>query len=340
MTEESDRKGPARRVKASAAARVDLAGGSLDLWPIGHIIPGSRTINLAVSLASTVQCRATDEPGVALASSDLGVAYRWHNGQPPGPLALAERLCAFFGVESGWSVAMRSDVPPGSGLGGSSAMSMALALALRAISGKEMADAALVGLCRDVEAAHLGIPTGVQDFWPAIFGGLLCIRYEPGGERVKSLAVPLKPLAARLVVAYSGQSRLSAGTNWALYKRFLDGEEGARRGLEGIAAVARDLEGALLAGDLDLAGSLLDQEWGHRCSLAEGISTPATEVLMTAAKRAGALGGKACGAGGGGCLAFLVREGTRLDVETALEREGATVLPAHPVEGGHHLEVE
>jgi D-glycero-alpha-D-manno-heptose-7-phosphate kinase len=327
-------------VKASAAARVDLAGGSLDLWPIGHIIPGSSTINLAVSLASTVQCRATDEPGVALASSDLGVAYRWCHGQPPGPLALAERLCAFFGVEAGWSIAMRSDVPPGSGLGGSSAMSIALALALRAISGKEMADAALVGLCRDVEAAHLRIPTGVQDFWPAVRGGLLCIRYEPGGERVTSLAVPLKPLAARLVVAYSGQSRLSAGTNWSLYKRFLDGEEEARRGLEGIAAVARDMEEALLSGDLDLAGSLLDQEWGYRCSLAEGISTPATEVLMVAAKRAGALGGKACGAGGGGCLAFLVREGTRLDVETALEREGATVLPAHPVEGGPQLEVE
>lgn len=329
-----------RRVRASAAARVDLAGGSLDLWPIGHVIPGSRTINLAVSLASTVQCRATDEPGVALASSDLGAAYRWCRGQPPGSLSLAERLCAFFGVDEGWSIAMRSDVPPGSGLGGSSAMSMALALALRAISGKEMADDALVGLCRDVEAAHLRIPTGVQDFWPAIRGGLLCIRYEPGGERVISMAVPLKPLAARLVVAYSGHSRLSAGTNWSLYKRFLDGEEGARRGLEGIAAVARDMEEAFLAGDLDRAGSLLDQEWDHRRSLAEGISTPATEVLVNAAKRAGALGGKACGAGGGGCLAFLVREGTRLDVETALEREGASVLPAHPVEGGHKLEVD
>jgi D-glycero-alpha-D-manno-heptose-7-phosphate kinase len=340
VTELAEKKNSMRCVRASAAARVDLAGGSLDLWPIGHIIPGSSTINLAVSLATAVQCRATDEPGVALASSDLGVAYRWRRGQQPGPLALAERLCAFFGVESGWSIAMRSDVPPGSGLGGSSAMSLALALALRAISGKEMADAVLVGLCRDVEAAHLGIPTGVQDFWPAVRGGVLCIRYEPGGERVTPLPVPLKPLAERLVVAYSGQSRLSAGTNWSLYKRFLDGEKTALHGLEGIAGVARDMEKALVEGDLDLAGSLLDLEWGHRCSLAEGISTPATEVLVAAAKRAGALGGKACGAGGGGCLAFLVREGTRLGVETALEREGASVLPAHPVAAGHHLEVD
>lgn len=329
-----------RRVKARAAARVDLAGGSLDLWPIGQIIPGSSTINLAVSLAATAECRATGEAGVALASADLGVAYRWAPGQPSGKLALAERLCEVFGVKSGWSIAMKSDVPPGSGLGGSSAMSVALALALRAISGREWTDDALVGLCRDLEAAHLKIPTGVQDFWPALRGGLLSIRYEPGGERVMSLPLPLKPLATRLVVAYTGQSRLSAGTNWALYKRFLDGDPVTRGGLEGIAAVARDMEAALLAGDLDLAASLLDGEWRHRKSLAEGISTPLTEALMAAAKRAGAQGGKACGAGGGGCLAFLVREGTRLEVEAALEREGARVLPAHPVERGHLLEVE
>lgn len=340
MTERAEKREPIRHVKASAAARVDLAGGSLDLWPIGQIIPGSSTVNLAVSLAATAECRATDEAGVALASADLGVAYRWTPGQHPGPLGLAERLCEAFGVVSGWSIAMRSDVPPGSGLGGSSAMSLALALALRAISGRELGEHALVGLCRDLEAAHLKIPTGVQDFWPAVRGGLLCIRYEPGGESVVSLPVPLKSLATRLVVAYTGQSRLSAGTNWALYKRFFDGDVAARKGLEGIAGVARDLEAALVSRDLDLAASLLDEEWRHRRSLAEGISTPVTEALMAAAKRAGALGGKACGAGGGGCLAFLVREGTRLDVEAALEREGVRVLPAHPVERGHFLEVD
>ena len=328
------------RVRTSAAARVDLAGGSLDLWPIGQLIPGSATINVAVSLAATVECRATGESAVSLASADLGAAYLWNPGQPPGPLALAERLCEVFGVTSGWSLAMRSDVPPGSGLGGSSAMSIALALALKTISGRAIGDDALVALCRDLEAVQLQIPTGVQDFWPALKGGLLAIRYAAGGERVDTLPVSLKAVASRLVVAYTGHSRLSAGTNWSLYKRFLDGEAAARRGLEGIAAVARALEGKLLAGDLDGAGALLGEEWEHRRSLAEGISTPATEALMEAARRAGSLGGKACGAGGGGCLAFLVREGTRLEVEAALEREGARVLAAHPVERGHLVEVE
>lgn len=329
-----------RRVKACAAARVDLAGGSLDLWPIGQVVPGALTLNVAVSLAATVVCVDTGRPGVALSSKDLLQSYTWKPGQPGGPLALAERLCGAFGVCDGWSLAMHSDIPPGSGLGGSSAMCIALTLALKAISGREMGDAELVGLCRDVEAANLEIPTGVQDFWPAVRGGLLSIGYEPGGERVESLPVSLKTLAERLVVVYSGQSRLSAGTNWGLYKRFFEGELTARRGLEGVAAVARAMRERIGEEDWDGAGVLLGEEWTHRRSLADGVSTPALEALISAATGAGALGGKACGAGGGGCLAFLVPKGTRLAVERALEREGARVLPAHPVERGHMLEVE
>ncbi len=329
-----------RSVKASAAARVDLAGGSLDLWPIGQIVPGAMTVNVAVSLAATAECRATGEPGVALASKDLMAAYTWRPGQASGPLALAERLCEAFGVVSGWAISTRSDVPPGSGLGGSSAVGMALALSLKAISGRDMNDAELVNLCRDLEASHLRIPTGVQDFWPALRGGLISIRYEAGGERVEAIRTSLKALAARMVVAYSEHSRLSAGTNWALYKRFMDDEPSACRGLEGIAMAASAMRDALEAGDLDRAGTLLNEEWGHRRTLAEGVSTPRVESLMAAARGAGAIGGKACGAGGGGCLAFLVREGTRLRVERALEEEGARVLPAHPVERGHVVEVE
>lgn len=329
-----------QRVRAAAAARVDLAGGSLDLWPIGQIVPRAMTVNVAVSLAAMVECRATGTAGIDLASRDLLAAYTWRPGQPPGAIVLAEQLCEAFGVVDGWSIATRSDVPPGSGLGGSSAMSVAIALALRTISGRDLSDAQLVALCRDLEASHLQIPTGVQDFWPALRGGLLCIHYEAGGERLEPLEVSLKALASRLVVAYSGHSRVSAETNWALYKRFLDGEPTARRGLEGIARAAEAMRNRLAAGDFDGAGLILEEEWQHRRVLAEGVSTPALEALMSAAKRSGALGGKACGAGGGGCLAFIVGEGTRLAVEQALEREGARVLPAHPVERGHLLEVE
>jgi D-glycero-alpha-D-manno-heptose-7-phosphate kinase len=219
-------------------------------------------------------------------------------------------------------------------------MSVALLLALNAAARRELADASAVAFCRDLEAANLRVPTGVQDFWPAFRGGVLSIRYEPGGDIVENLPVSLKTLASRLLVVYSGQSRLSAGTNWNLTKRFLDGDSEALRHLKGIADVAARVRKCLEAGDIDGVGPLMDEEWNHRRRLADGISTAAIEGLLSRARKAGALGGKACGAGGGGSLAFIVPEGARLDVEQALEREGARILAAHPVERGHCLEID
>jgi D-glycero-alpha-D-manno-heptose-7-phosphate kinase len=329
-----------KRVLVRAAARVDLAGGSLDLWPIGQIVAGASTVNVAISLAASVECRPTDGSGVKLSSRDLLASYQWHPGDPPGTLALVERLCELYSVTGGWEIQSWSDVPPGSGLGGSSAMAVAVALALGAITGNRRTHSEVAALCRDAEAAHLRIPTGVQDYWPALRGGVLRIEYRPGWDRVENLKLPLKTIASRLVVAYSGVSRLSADTNWSLCKRFLDGDPDVKGRLEGIADVARRMKAALEEGDWDGCGHLLSEEWHHRRGLAAGISTPSMENLMDRAAQAGALGGKACGAGGGGCLAFWVREGARLEVERALEREGARVLPAHPVPRGHVLEVE
>ena len=328
-----------RTIVARASARVDLAGGSLDLWPVGLIVGGACTVNVAVSLRATVELLRTDRPGLRLVSEDLGADYLWKPGRAPGPLPLVERFCQAFGLSEGWEVAARSDVPPGSGLGGSSALSVALLLALGACTGRTMEKAGAAAFCRDLEAVNLGIPTGVQDFWPALAGGVLCIRYEPGGEAVERIPVSLADLKTRLLVAYSGQSRVSARTNWELIKRCLNGDPKTRGHLAGVAAAASELRERLCAGDLDGAGPLLTREWEHRRQLARGISTPRVERLLRAAREAGASGGKACGAGGGGCLAFWVPQGARWKVAQALEREGAAVLEARPVSRGHSLEV-
>lgn len=328
-----------KAVTVTAPARVDLAGGSLDLWPQGLLVEGALTVNVAVGLRARASLKRDGGEGVGLLSRDLGDGYRWKRGQARGRLALLERYVEALGLDGGWSLETGSDVPPGSGLGGSSALSVAVAAALEAASGRRFDPAALVALCRDVEAAHLGIPTGVQDFWPALHGGALAIHYAPGRERVERLTVDLAALGRRLVVAYSGQSRLSARTNWALMKRFLDGDPETVRRLEEVAAVARAMRQALLQGDLDGAGRLLGDEWQARRGLADGVETEEVRRLLEAGRKAGALGGKACGAGGGGCLAFLVPEGARWVVESALSEAGARILPAAPSEDGLSVEV-
>lgn len=329
------------RIVCRAPARVDLAGGSLDLWPLGLLFEGACTVNAAVGLFAEATLTRRPGPGVDLDSADLGQRYTWRAGSPPGSLRLLERYCATFGVTDGWRLSTRSGSPPGAGLGGSSALSTAVARALGAASGKEPpSDVGLVETCRDVEAQELKIPTGVQDFWPAVRGGALCLRYHPGAVEVTRLPVDLGALGARLTLVYTGLSRLSAATNWALYRNALSGEAETLEALEGIARAAREMSRALPAGEWPAAGLALAQEMAHRARLAEGIVTPEIAALFEVARQAGAWGGKVCGAGGGGCLAFLSPPEYKSGVEEALVACGARVLSAAPTETGVRLEVE
>jgi D-glycero-alpha-D-manno-heptose-7-phosphate kinase len=161
-------------------------------------------------------------------------------------------------------------------------------------------------------------------------GGALEILQRPGGESVRRLDVDLGRLGDSLLVVYSGVSHFSAGNNWQIVRRRLDGEPEATGLFAGIAEAAAAMPAALEAGDLARVGSLMSREWSFRRRLAEGITTPLLDALVEAALAAGAWGGKACGAGGGGCLAFLCPPERRAAVVAAVERAGGRVLPARP----------
>jgi D-glycero-alpha-D-manno-heptose-7-phosphate kinase len=195
-----------------------------------------------------------------------------------------------------------------------------------------------VALARDLAARLMGLPTGIQDHYPALLGGALEIRPLPGGERVRRLAVDLEALAARLVVVYSGQSHFSAGNNWQVVRRRLEAEPEVTELFEGIAGAAAALAPALEAGDFPKVGELMAREWSCRRRLAEGISTPVLENLLQTARDHGAWGGKACGAGGGGSLAVLCPPERREEVVSALTRAGGEVLRARPT--GQPIQVQ
>ena len=326
-------------ISVKAPARADLAGGSLDLWPLGLMVEGAVTVNVALSLMASVVVTRTGGDRMKLISDDFGVSYEWDPHGPPGGLPLVERFCRHFGIEGGWDVRCACDSPPGAGLGGSSALSVALCKALSAAAEREMTDTETVLFCRDIEAAQIRIPTGVQDFWPALLGGALSIEYPPGGESVEKIGVDLETLGDWMVLAYSGISRLSAGTNWSLIKRFLDGEATAREGLEKISETAVEMRAALRSSSIEKVGKLLSVEWGCRKNLAPGISTPELEAIISSALGAGAIGGKACGAGGGGCAVFIAPPERKNAVECAIISSGAEVLKAGPFPSGCSMEV-
>jgi D-glycero-alpha-D-manno-heptose-7-phosphate kinase len=328
-------------VRVTARCRVDLAGGTLDIWPLGLLHPGSRTVNVAVDLPVTVELapraagyevvegeerRAADtpaglaaDPGTALAGLVLEVL-----DVPPCRLRLA------------------SASPRGAGLGASSALTVALLAAGElAREGRLTATPEQrAALARDLEARLMGLPTGQQDHFPAQLGGALSIEHLPGGEQVRRLAVDLDGLGARLVVAYTGRSHFSAGNNWQVIRRRLEADPDVVARLDAVRDAARDLAPALEAGDWPRVGALMAAEWHARRGLAPEVSTPGIEALLETAGRLGAWGGKACGAGGGGCVAALCRPERRAEVEAAWRSLGARLLEAPPTPRGLETALE
>jgi D-glycero-alpha-D-manno-heptose-7-phosphate kinase len=317
-------------VTIKAWCRVDLAGGTLDIWPLGLFHPQARTINVAIDLAVTVGLRPLAEGyrvlqgGSVVEAGSAGELARHPEAALIGVAAEALDLPPFEAL-------LASDSPRGGGLGASSAMTVAfLAAAEEAFDRPRSQPRELAAVARDLEARLMGLPTGLQDHYPALLGGALEIRPLPGGERVRRLDVDLEALASCLLVVYSGQSHFSAGNNWQVVRRRLEAEPEVTGLFEGIAATAAELAPALEAGDLPRVGELMSREWSDRRRLAAGISTPVLEELLRAAAAAGAWGGKACGAGGGGCLAILGPPERRTAIATALEDAGGKILKARP----------
>jgi len=318
------------KVRARAWCRVDLGGGTLDIWPLGLLHTGARTVNVAIDLPVEVELRRR--------SSGYRVEQGAEAVETCSRAELIERPeSALIGVilraleVPPVTVGIRSGSPRGGGLGASSALAVALLGAGEALLDRPPSSpGATARLARDLEARLMGLPTGRQDQFPALLGGVLEIRHEVGGEQVHPLVVDLEALGRSLVVAYTGKSHFSAGKNWQVVRRRLDGDQEIVHLLDGITRVTAELPEALEGGDLARVGELMSAEWSYRSHLAEGITTPTIDALLQAAGEAGAWGGKACGAGGGGSIAVLAPAAGRDRVVAVLREAGATILQASP----------
>lgn len=328
----------ASRVRTRAWCRIDLAGGTLDLWPLGLLHPGSRTVNLAIDLPVEVDLELADSGyRVRQGSSEIAANSARELAEIDGA-ALIGQIALEVALPAS-TLRIESASPQGGGLGASSALAVAILASAEALAGaKPSSPTRLARQARDIEARLMSLPTGVQDHYPALLGGVLEIEYRPGGERIRSLEVDLESLGDSLLVAYTGQSHFSAGNNWRIVRRRLDGDPEIVDLFDGIRDTSKELPQALEQGDWRSVGKLVAREWSFRRQLAEGISTPEIEALLATAGRAGAWGGKACGAGGGGCIAVLCPAERRQGIAETLQRAGARVLPARPVASG--LEID
>jgi D-glycero-alpha-D-manno-heptose-7-phosphate kinase len=318
-------------VGVRAWCRVDFGGGTLDIWPLGLLHPGARTVNVAVDLAVTVDLRPSAGKYLVRQGANVIEAVSAEELARHSETSLIGVIAAALALPP-FEVSLGSGSPRGGGLGASSAMTVAFLTAAEVAFDRTRSEPErIAALARDLEARLMGLPTGIQDHYPALLGGALEILAEPGGEQVRSLKVDLQRLGESLLVVYSGQSHFSAGNNWQVVRRRLDGEAAISKLFAGIAETTAELAPALESGDFPQVGALMSREWSYRRQLAEGISTPVLEKLLEVASAQGSWGGKACGAGGGGSLAILCPPERRNDVAAALQREGGEILSARPV---------
>ena len=319
-------------VTFSAPTRIDLAGGTLDIWPVGLLVPRAATVNAAISLRA--QATVTPAPEFRVVNRQRGLDL---SSASPDPFlrhpfaALAGRLLEFFKPCDPVEIRFETTAPPGSGLGGSSSLGMAIAGALNEVLGAGWSIPQLVRIVMDAEVRILRTATGSQDQFAAALGGTRVHHWvspEPRSESVPWMDDETDPLDERFVLVYTGEAHSSADPNGSVLERIFAGEPSAVRGIEVIAEAAYGMRDALLARDWDGVSEMLDVEWGARRALSEVVTTATIEHLSDVMRRAGARAVKACGAGGGGTMIAIAPPQERSAVVGAARAAGGEVLEA------------
>jgi D-glycero-alpha-D-manno-heptose-7-phosphate kinase len=321
------------RIEARAPTRIDLAGGTLDIWPLYLFHQPAVTLNCAISLYAS--CVLQVEPGshaITLTSRDTRRCEKFPSLKALKKarhfrLPLLAEFVKFFSPPMGLTISTDSQAPVGAGISGSSALAVALSAAFDRLAGWGRQREDWIHLSRDIEAIVLGVPTGTQDHYPAAFGGVSEIHLTPAGEFRRAAPVDIAALEKRLVLCYTGKPRQSGINNWKVYRSHIEGDRSVRRNIEQIARIACAMADQIAQSNWNEVGRLMRSEWNYRRRNLPTISTPLIDRIIANARRAGALGGKVCGAGGGGCLTLLIETDARKRVVEAATNAGGQVLP-------------
>ncbi|SVD42745.1 uncharacterized protein METZ01_LOCUS395599, partial [marine metagenome] len=176
-------------IKSTAPARIDLAGGTLDIWPLYLQFGNPPTLNAAINLYATVKLTPRNDQRIIVESKDLRrkVDFKSIEYLPDKhPLNLILKTIKFYRPKKGLNILTSSDAPPGSGIGGSSALNIALHGALNAFTQKGLTKKQILEVAKNIETQVISVPTGWQDYFPPLYGGVRSVR--PGFDKVNSVA--------------------------------------------------------------------------------------------------------------------------------------------------------
>lgn len=312
---------------ARAPVRVSFFGGGTDL-PSYYNYFGGAVLSTTIDKYVYVILNVSERNALQITSSDYRTFYRHPPSEPllwDGDLSLPRAVLQHFGVETGLSIFLASEVPPGTGLGSSSAVTVALIKAISTTCNLKLSPREIAEMACEIEINKLGKPIGMQDQYAAAYGGLNWVTFAADQIKVEPLSIPqetLTRLESNLLLMFTGQAHDSAVI---LAKQRKGNQEQnpqvieAHHGVKELAFRAREY---LQKGELDKFGAMLDEAWQHKKRFAPGISNERIDRSYQLARNSGALGGKIAGAGGGGFLMLYCEDGAASRVETALLEEG------------------
>jgi len=313
---------------SSAPTRIDLAGGTIDIWPLYLFHDGATTLNAAISLRAHVEIESRSDGRLEFRSIDTNrqaSAAHWSELDASGDLSLLALMARHYQLEN-VTLTTRGESPAGAGIAGSSALTIALCGALARWTGGSSDPEHMLRVAMNVECQTIKVPTGVQDYRPALYGGIAAVELRTDGIHRVALDVDPHELERRIVLAYTGAPRNSGTNNWEITKRHIDGDRHTFDCFERIRDTAVAMRQALARGNWDEVGRQIAKEWDNRKRLAPGVTTPAIEDLVSRAAAAGATAAKVCGAGGGGCLFCYGPPDAKPAIAAALTAAGARVL--------------
>lgn len=331
-------------VTAKSPCRVDLAGGTLDIWPLYLYHANAVTVNFAVNRYTSCELRTRGDGKFVLRSRDQQGEETFGSfnelaGAKKYRLPLLAWVVRYFRPETGLEIDTHSEAPAGAGISGSSSLIISLASALNRLTRRGHNIEKIREISQNIEAQIIRVPTGCQDYYPAMYGGVSAIELTPAGIVRKAIPIDLDDFNSRIVLAYTGEPRNSGINNWEVTKAHINGDRAVHRNFDRIAEIAHAMRGALEKADWDGAGKLVREEWAHRRKNAPGITTLLIDRLVEVTRRAGSLGAKVCGAGGGGCVFFLVKPGAKEAVSRVIQENGAEVLPVTVAPRGVQVQV-
>jgi D-glycero-alpha-D-manno-heptose-7-phosphate kinase len=280
-----------------APTRIDFGGGWTDVPPYSDEL-GGYVCNVAIARYATVTVTRAPNGDPLVGDASTSADRR-----------IVEAAARRFRVRD-VTIDIQSDFPVGAGLGGSSAAGVATVAALAAARGVDMSLSAIAELSREIEIGDLAIPGGRQDHYAAAYGGALGLRFGAGRADVRCISLSARAkgdIERRCLIIYTGQSRISGDTITAVLDAYRARVPRVVKILRETRRLAEQMADALATGDIDGLGWLVREQWTNQRELHPAIPTPVIDEIVSRAREAGALGAKALGASGGGCVLVIAR---------------------------------